>query len=318
MLWLHSRTSITDFRFRTPLPNSRPASRDAAASRGSLLANSINFDPLTLGVVALTAAVAAVSRRLPEAAALGSALLYVAYTISVGGDFMSGRFFAMPLLVAALVLTPMIQRRETALAAGVGLLVYNVSARAAPSRPAQTIPTARGRGGCKMALRRAWSLPLLRTCCSTRLEPSRPRLVPEGISFRNSTEKVSVQGSIGFFGFSAGPTKYVIDRNALSDPLLARLPVSESLYFEFYAGHFFRDLPGGYIESRRERRNLIADPMLHDYYDKLVNVTSGPLLSADRFRDIWDLNVGRYRRFTSSSRNGDASPLSVAATTSGS
>ena len=75
----------------------------------------------------------------------------------------------------------------------------------------------------------------------------------EGISFRNSPEKVSVQGSIGFFGFNAGPTKYVIDRNALSDPLLARLPVSESLYFEFYAGHFFRELPSGYFESRRDR-----------------------------------------------------------------
>jgi hypothetical protein len=107
---------------------------------------------------------------------------------------------------------------------------------------------------------------------------------------------VSVQGSIGFFGFTAGPTKYVIDRNALSDPLLARLPVSESLYFEFYAGHFFRELPNGYMESRRERRNLLVDPLLHDYYDKLLNVTAGPVFSRARFGDIWDLNFGRYRR----------------------
>ena len=40
-----------------------------------------------------------------------------------------------------------------------------------------------------------------------------------------------------------------MDSNALSDPLLARLPVSPRLYFEFYAGHFFRDLPAGYLES---------------------------------------------------------------------
>ena len=117
----------------------------------------------------------------------------------------------------------------------------------------------------------------------------------EGISFRNSPEKVSVQGSIGFFGFNAGPTKYVIDRNALSDPLLARLPVSESLYFEFYAGHFFRELPAGYLESRREKKNLIADPLVHAYYDKLLNVTAGPIFTMSRARDIWDLNVGGYR-----------------------
>jgi hypothetical protein len=118
----------------------------------------------------------------------------------------------------------------------------------------------------------------------------------QGVSFRNSPERVSVQGSIGFFGFAAGPAKYVIDRNALSDPLLARLPVSESLYFEFYAGHFFRELPNGYLESRRERRNLLVDPLLHDYYDKLLHVTAGPIFSSARARDIWDLNFGRYRR----------------------
>jgi hypothetical protein len=118
----------------------------------------------------------------------------------------------------------------------------------------------------------------------------------DGLSFRTSSEKVAVHGSIGFFGFTAGPDKYVIDRNALADPLLARLPVSESIYFEFYAGHFFRELPEGYIESRREGRNLLADSLLHDYYDKLMNVTSGPVFSLARARDIWDLNFGRYRR----------------------
>jgi hypothetical protein len=68
------------------------------------------------------------------------------------------------------------------------------------------------------------------------------------------------------------------------------------LYFEFYAGHFFRELPNGYVESRRERRNLLVDPLLHDYYDKLLNVTAGPVFSRTRARDIWDLNFGRYRR----------------------
>ena len=79
--------------------------------------------------------------------------------------------------------------------------------------------------------------------------------------FGTVPEKASVQGSIGFFGYNAGPTKYVIDRNALSDPLLARLPVSESIYFEFYSGHFFRELPAGYFESRQQGKNLIADPL---------------------------------------------------------
>jgi arabinofuranosyltransferase len=263
------------------------------------VANSINFDPLTLGLIGLTAVVAAQLRRLPEIAAIASALLYVLYTISVGGDFMSGRFFAMPLLVCAVVLVRIVQRREVGMTVGAALVAYNVIAPLAPVKTRANYPDG------------AWAWTLQNGIKDERghyhqisnvLFYAPFRALPdhlwyrEGISFRNSSEKVSVQGSIGFYGFTAGPTKYVIDRNALSDPLLARLPVSESLYFEFYAGHFFRDLPNGYVESRRERRNLLADPLLHDYYDKLLNVTAGPIFTAARARDIWDLNFGRYRR----------------------
>ena len=46
-----------------------------------------------------------------------SALLYVVYTVSVGGDFMSGRFFAMPFLVAVIALIPQFVRRESSAAA---------------------------------------------------------------------------------------------------------------------------------------------------------------------------------------------------------
>jgi hypothetical protein len=35
---------------------------------------------------------------------------------------------------------------------------------------------------------------------------------------------------------------------------------------------------------------------LRDYYGKLLNVTAGPMFSWSRARDVWDLNVGRYRR----------------------
>ena len=246
------------------------------------VANSVNFDPVTLGIVALAGAVAFRLRRWPELFACASAFLYVMYTVSVGGDFMSGRFFAMPLLVSAIVLVRVIRHREAGLALGAALLMYNVVAPLAPVKTRADYPDG------------AWSWRLQNGIKDERghyhqftnvLFYAPFKALPDhlwyrqGTSFRNGTEKVSTQGSIGFFGFNAGPAKYVIDRNALSDPLLARLPVSESLYFEFYAGHFFRELPGGYVESRRERKNLIADPLLHDYFDKLLNVTAGPIFT---------------------------------------
>jgi arabinofuranosyltransferase len=263
------------------------------------VANSINFDPFTLGLMGLTAVVAVQLRRLPEIAAAASALLYVLYTISVGGDFMSGRFFAMPLLVCAVVLVRIVQRREIGAAVGAALVAYNVIAPLAPVKTRADYPDGawawRLQNGIKDERGHYHQISNVLFYAPFRALPDH-LWYREGISFRNSPEKVSVQGSIGFYGFTAGPTKYVIDRNALSDPLLARLPVSESLYFEFYAGHFFRDLPDGYLESRRERRNLLVDPLLHEYYDKLMNVTAGPIFSSARARDIWDLNFGRYRR----------------------
>lgn len=262
------------------------------------VANSINFDPFTLGLIALAAAVAGASRRLPDIAAAASALLYVLYTVSVGGDFMSGRFFAMPLFIAAILLVWSIERREMALALGVGVLAYTIIAPLAPVKTRSSYDGAwpwRLQNGIKDERGHYHQITNVLFYAPFRTLPDH-LWFREGISFRSSPEKVSVQGSIGFFGFNAGPTKYVIDRNALSDPLLARLPVSESLYFEFYAGHFFRELPEGYLESRRERRNVIVDPLIHDYYDKLLNVTAGPIFSWTRARDIWDLNVGRYRR----------------------
>ena len=246
------------------------------------VANSINFDPFTLGLIGLTCAVAAHARRLPEIAAAVSALLYVLYTISVGGDFMSGRFFAMPLLVCAIVLVRMVQRREMGAALGAALVAYNVIAPLAPVKTRANYPDGawawRLQNGIKDERGHYHQISNVLFYAPFRALPDH-LWYREGISFRNSPEKVSVQGSIGFFGFAAGPTKYVIDRNALSDPLLARLPVSESLYFEFYSGHFFRELPNGYLESRREGRNLLVDPLLHDYYDKLLNVTAGPVFS---------------------------------------
>jgi arabinofuranosyltransferase len=289
-----------------PFPNTYYAKVATGIPRGlqlrqglAYVANSINFDPFTLGLIGLTAAVASRTRRLPEIAAVVSALLYVLYTISVGGDFMSGRFFAMPLLVCAIVLVRVVQRREMGAALGAALVAYNVIAPLAPVKTRANYPDGawawRLQNGIKDERGHYHQISNVLFYAPFRALPDH-LWYREGISFRNSSEKVSVQGSIGFFGFVAGPTKYVIDRNALSDPLLARLPVSESLYFEFYAGHFFRELPNGYLESRREGRNLLVDPLLHDYYDKLLNVTAGPVFSRARFSDIWDLNFGRYRR----------------------
>ena len=259
--------------------------------------NSFSHDPITLGTVGVAGAVALRSNTAVRMSA-ASALLYVLYTVSIGGDFMSGRFFAMPFLVAVITMLPRF-RPEYAGWMAAAVVSYNLAIPLVPIKTTAAYDGAwpwRTQNGIKDERGHYHQLTNVLFYSPFRSLPDHT-WVREGLSFRNGPDKLTVQGSIGFYGFMAGPDKHIVDRNALSDPLLARLPVSPRLYFEFYMGHFFRDIPEGYLESIVSGQNQIADPMVHGYYDRLRNLVSGPLWTRSRLRDIWYLNAGDGRRF---------------------
>lgn len=288
-----------------PLPNTYYA-KVATGVPSSLLIgqgfayvlNSLAYDPLTLGTIGAAGALAFASRRVPHAALGVGLLLALIYTVRVGGDHMAGRFFTAPFFLASLFLMSSMRDRRVSLALLAALALYNI---AAPLSPFKTRPDyqqgwawrdTNGIQDERGYYHRATNLMLYNPLTD------RPdhEWFRQGLSFGRGAEPVFVLGSIGFFGYAAGPHKYVLDPNALSDPLLARLPASDNVYFDFYVGHFSRDIPEGYVASVAEGRNLLKDPLLHDLYDRVRSVTRGPLLSGERVRDIWTLNVGRLRR----------------------
>ena len=108
VLWLAFATIYYGF----PLPNTYYAKvangipKFLMYKQGfAYLLNSANHDPITLATIALALLVGVRTGGAARRAAI-SAALYVIYTVSVGGDFMSGRFFAMPFLVAAMTVAP--------------------------------------------------------------------------------------------------------------------------------------------------------------------------------------------------------------------
>ncbi len=129
VLWLLFATIYYGF----PLPNTYYA-KVATGIPSTLLyrqgfayvLNSIGHDPITLGSVGVAAVLALRSTRPLQLSAL-SALLYVAYTVSVGGDFMSGRFFAMPFLVAIIALVQLLRDWNYRWPVAAGLVLYNVA-----------------------------------------------------------------------------------------------------------------------------------------------------------------------------------------------
>lgn len=262
------------------------------------LVNSLRFDPVTLVTIGVASGCAVLGGRVHRLVA-AAVLLNIAYVVWVGGDFMSGRFLAPAFFLCAMAAVAVVETPAMIVAGLLLLLSYNVLW---PHVPVKTTAgyqmgwpwrTQNGikdeRGGYHESTNALFFAAFA----------PRPNheWVREGQTLRTSPEKVFVRPSIGFIGFYAGPDKYLIDGNALSDPLLAHLPVDESIYFDFHVSHFFRPMPAGYVESRVAGRNLVDDPLIHDYYDRLLRVTTGPIWSSARLRDILALNIGSYRQF---------------------
>jgi arabinofuranosyltransferase len=260
--------------------------------------NSLRFDPITLITIGTAAGSAIGGGRRHRLIAAG-ALLTVVYVVWIGGDFMSGRFFAPAFLLCSMMVASLVETRTAVVACLSLLLAYNVMWPIVPAKTTATYDMAwpwRSQNGIKDergGYHRATNV-LFFAAFTPRPDDYWSR---EAISLRMSPDRVIVRPSIGRAGFMVGPEKYIIDTNALTDPLMAHLPIDESLYFEFYMGHFFRSIPAGYVESRATGRNLIEDPLIRDYYERLLRITTGPVWSAARFGDIFALNLGHYRLF---------------------
>ncbi len=222
-------------------------------------------------------------------------LLYLAYVVRIGGDFMIGRFLVAPLFaVVALVagLLPTGRRGWLVPAAlAVGLL--------APRNPLlePVMPPIeywfRGVADERGYYYRGTGL----------LARLRPDFVEHEyiLAGRKARAIMEARGEafdavecIGFYGYYAGPGIYVIDVMTLSDPFLARLPIKTPRDPRSWRiGHFERELPPGYRETISGRRNVIVDPALARLYDDLRLITTGPLFTRERWGAIWRLNLGR-------------------------
>ena len=294
ILWL----AFATFYYGFPLPNTYYAKVANGIPTWLLhqqgwayLFSSVNHDPITLGTIAL-AGLMALKVAGPQRRAAISAVIYVIYTVSVGGDFMSGRFFAMPFLIAVMATVPAIDDALMPWATA-GVVLYNLFIPIVPIKTTATYDAAwpwRTQNGIKDERGHWHQANNLLTFAPFRATPDSP-FGREGLSFGASEQHAQVYCCIGLYGLNAGPDKHVIDDNALSDPLLARLPVSQRVYFDFWAGHYFREVPDGYVESVEHDKNVLADPLLHEYYEKIRNVTRGPVFRSSRLHDIWSLNT---------------------------
>ncbi len=101
--------------------------------------------------------------------------------------------------------------------------------------------------------------------------------------------RIAVAEAVGILAWYAGSGVHVVDRNGLTDPLLARLPFERQDTWR--PGHLARALPDGYRETLDSGTSAIADPCVAALWKDVAMATRSPLTTDGRAAAIWRLLV---------------------------
>ena len=299
-------TAFSVIYYGFPFPNTAYAKLGHGIDRGELvhqgwlyLLDSIDRDPVTL-VAILFAVTMGLAYRGPARWVAAGVLIDLAYVVSVGGDFMSGRFLTLPLFAAVLILSRAVPfERVRALTAASLLAVVGLTSAQIPllsdSRVEFTDATLDPRvsNGFGIVDERAFYFQKQSLLLANRQSFPPPEW-PSGATQPVPTSVDITCGRLGAKGLQ-GPLTHLLDECALADPLLARLPAAYSP--EWRIGHFRRMIPNGYQESLELETDVLTDSGLRPLYDDLRLITRAPrLLSRARLAAIWRVNTGADQR----------------------
>ena len=279
-----------------PFPNTAYAKLATGIDPGELraqgvlyLLDSLDRDPITLTAIAVAVVVAAFRRELAPRALAAGVVLYLWYVVSIGGDFMTGRFMALPAFASVLLMSRLVAASKPLWATAAGtLLIVGCTATHVPlwsnSRNVDAAPKPSGIVDERAVYFRDRSLALAKR--GTFRDPDWPSSPWHGTR-RNV---VDTCGLMGAAGLDFGPYVHLLDECALADPLLARLPAVFNP--DWRTGHYRRMIPDGYRESLETSSNQLRDPDLHRFYDRLRLITrSDRLFSRERLYAIVVMNL---------------------------
>ncbi|MBI5604259.1 MAG: hypothetical protein HY879_12985 [Deltaproteobacteria bacterium] len=297
------------FYYGFPFPNTAYAKLNTGLPQYELarqglyyLLNSFSLDPLTLITIFGAMVIYIFTDDRSHLPLVIGIALYLAYLVSIGGDFMSGRFLTAPLLSAVILLGRFSFRSFSWKEASMVILVVLIGL----SSPYSPVYSGTHYGMKRVGLidergiadERAFYFPHTGLFNEKRFKDKPHHFIADkGKEIRGKGHSVILWGTMGggyagLLGFYAGPGVHIIDAMALSDPLLAHLPPIDNPFWRI--GHFERMIPDGYLETVKTGKNQIKDRNLADFYVKLYWLTRGDLFNWRRLKEIWMFNTGQY------------------------
>ncbi|MGC4063705.1 MAG: hypothetical protein QM784_03500 [Polyangiaceae bacterium] len=290
-----------------PFPNTAYAKlnvhipRSALALRGlEYVFDFVTYDPLSAAFVLTMLVLVFRSESARERAWGFGILLYLAYVVVIGGDFMSGRFFSVPFLMSALWLVEHLPAWKPLPTIGtafamVGLMLCpRHPLWSAPDTEPEAINVWQGSGIVDERLYYFATASLAHDGPTHTIRPWHERAI-EGLELRLAGYRVVERAAVGYVGYFAGPEVHIIDTWALCDPLLSRIPY-RAPKGKFRMGHFPRKRPTGYDRAVLGDARAIEPPQLARIYEDVQLATRGRLFTRERFAAILRLNLGAYTK----------------------
>lgn len=290
-------------------PNTAYAKIFTGIPRGQMFSQGLRYflvtfqqDPLTL-MTLLVALFIGIRTRDPFgrsiAVAIAVNLTYIAW---VGGDFMRGRFFTTAFVLAVIFLARFMEKENpifctNRLCTGMAVF-YIVYLLLFPFTPVNTgLTYSNFNLDHGIADERGYYFDVCSLYSYLYSEPGAifPDFEWSHIGRQIAESKVNYLENDfnGMLGYWAGTSTVIIDRLALADPYLARIPVATIKGWRI--GHFKRDVDAHYRKSIESDQNLFPPGKGHDLFE-LVRFASRErvLFSIRRLVAILRLNLGLY------------------------
>jgi len=284
-------------------PNTKYAKLDTGLPLALYLQQSANYVKYLLvldlaGFIILCSSLVFVfaARQIPQMIAIGI-YCYFLYVLRIGGDYMAGRFWALPIFATIwlwYVFPPFKLRLDHLFAIAATLVaawLVSPMLRNIHENCRDCIEL-KGRILDSTRTFRANSLVKDRWPLALRQEAGHPFCRDGRRRLAKKNPPVEVMFYVGMHAYCAGPQLRGIDMLGLTDALIARLPASDD--HRFYIGHFRREVPKGYAYAVETGFTTLMHPSLVNYYEKLRLITQGELLDKERLKTIVRFNLGEY------------------------